>query len=213
MVLFMALLAGLSESYDFDLDDMKNLPIGTLKGIKGIVELGEELLALVGEEAFLQTMDAITAFTPEPPEWQVLIKLGCRGQGDVFHALGNWWWNFSRTSLSRSVLEEIHKQFQANILVKYYGPSTSYISITVPEFQRQIQSRIATHAIRVATTRLGAAALVQQGIEDAMASVWASLPEGFGPMGMDGSDDSTSCSAGEATVGDEKSSGKDNREV
>ncbi|KAG8685149.1 hypothetical protein FRC09_014930, partial [Ceratobasidium sp. 395] len=49
-------------------------------------------------------------------------------------------------------------------------------------FQRHIQLRIASHAIRVAATRLGAAEVVQQDIQDAMENVWTLLPGGHGPM-------------------------------
>ncbi|KAG8682089.1 hypothetical protein FRC08_015199 [Ceratobasidium sp. 394] len=68
--------------------------------------------------------------------------------------------------------------------------------MSVLEYQQRIQSRIAAHADRVASAQLGAAELVRQDIENAMALVWALLPEGYGPkMRDDDEGDSQSRSA------------------
>jgi hypothetical protein len=55
-----------------------------------------------------------------------------------------------------------------------------YISTTVLDFQKRIQSRITAHADRVATTQLGSADLVRQDIENAMADVWVLVLDLFG---------------------------------
>ncbi|KAG8679238.1 hypothetical protein FRC08_017109 [Ceratobasidium sp. 394] len=70
--------------------------------------------------------------------------------------------------------------------------------MSVLEYQQRIQSRIAAHADRVASAQLGAAELVRQDIENAMALVWASLPEGYGPKMRDNDegDNQSSSAAG-----------------
>ncbi|KAG9078006.1 hypothetical protein FRC06_008594 [Ceratobasidium sp. 370] len=184
-VLAVGMLFHLSESYDFDLDEMEE-------------DLLTGLLGLVTEDTLLQTVDAIQ--DPSlfgPGEWRAVITLGTLPNDDIYESLDAWWWKFCGSSLSWPTLDAIHSgQSQKIIQSKIFDSSSCkapgqipYVSMSVPEYQRRIQSRIAVHANRVASTQLGAAELVRQDIEDAMASVWASLPEGHGPRIGDDDDD------------------------
>ncbi|KAG8773044.1 hypothetical protein FRC12_002760 [Ceratobasidium sp. 428] len=184
-------LEGLSESYEFDLNSISEKLPAVIQGIKDVDQLFGELSVLVGEDALLQTMNAMpNTISFGPGEWKALLMLGCiKGQDEIYETLEEWWWNFCKASLLRPILDVIHEQPQSNISVKWFSPldqeSSVWVPTTVVQFQKQIQSRIADHAIRVAATRLGAAEVVQQDIQSAIENVWTLLPRGHGPMVAD----------------------------
>ncbi|KAG9081926.1 hypothetical protein FRC06_005323 [Ceratobasidium sp. 370] len=188
-VLAVGILVHLTKSYDFHFDYLKEKDLG-LRGIEEPKQLMKGLLGLVGEDTLVQTVDAIQNTGLFGP-----------GEDDVYESLDTWWWKFCGTSLSWATLDAIHSgQSQKIIQSKIFDSSSCeapgqipYVSMSVLEYQQRIQSRITAHANRVASTQLGAAELVRQDIEDAMASVWVLLPEGYGPrIGDDDDDDSES---------------------
>ncbi|KAG8707720.1 hypothetical protein FRC08_000327 [Ceratobasidium sp. 394] len=167
-----------------------------LRGIEEPERFMKKLVALMGENALIQTIEAIQntdLFGPE--EWRAVITLGALGGDDLDELLDEWWWKFCGSSLSRPALGAIHSGQPQKVIL----PSDAegfpfafvqngktpgqipYVPMSILEYQRRIQLRIAAHADRVASTKLGAAEFVRQDIEDAMASVWASLPEGYEP--------------------------------
>ncbi|KAG8747748.1 hypothetical protein FRC10_011877 [Ceratobasidium sp. 414] len=197
-VLSVVVLIDLSESYGFDWDDMEE-DLLALRGIEEPEQFLKGLLMLVAEDTLVQTVDAIQhTILFGPGEWRAAITLGSLEEDleDVYGSLDGWWWKFCGSSLSRPTLDAIHnKQSQIIILFKIFDSSNCetldqipYVSMSILEYQQRIQSRIAAHADRVASTQLGAAELVRQDVEDAMASVWASLPEGYGPRIWDDDD-------------------------
>ncbi|KAG8747747.1 hypothetical protein FRC10_011876 [Ceratobasidium sp. 414] len=219
ILLLIRMLQSLSESYGSDLDDLGE-DILTLRGIEEPSQLMGNLIALAGEDALVQTLDAIedtSLFGPD--EWRATLTLGALGADNIYDSLGTWWWKFCERSLSRPTLDAIHSgQSQNIILSKIFDSSNSetpgqipYVSMSILEYQQRIQSRIAAHADRVASTQLGAAELVRQDIEDAMASVWASLPEGHGSRigNDDEGDDQSNSTASNSTASNSGSANED----
>ncbi|KAG8772887.1 hypothetical protein FRC12_002844 [Ceratobasidium sp. 428] len=189
-LLLLELLHDLLDSYGLKPWTLNEFSTAT-QDIKDIGTFSEDLAALACEDAVLQTMNAVqNTISLGPGEWGALLTLASVGSQRTNKTLETWWWSFCKPSLLWPILDLVRGQLQPNISAKSFNLLDRERGVWVPtavvQFQRQIQSRIADHAIRVATTRLGAAEVVQQDIEDAMENVWTLLPKGHGPMIVDG---------------------------
>ncbi|QRV81959.1 hypothetical protein RhiJN_09974 [Ceratobasidium sp. AG-Ba] len=184
MVSYM-LLDTFSQSYGYKLDDFCNTMehLSVLERIRGIdIERWMEcVFTTVVDRALLWTLDmAQKAGIPQLSVWHVMLKAvgGLDSRDELW---GGWCWAFVERSFQKFVQKTIHNQTRMRVRIKSLDTGFMPTDVTVVEFQQKIQSRIRSHANRVAVAKLGAADLVYQDIESAMTGVWMALPPGHGP--------------------------------